>query len=133
MVEFNADQPLYTIGVVAELIGVHPETLRVWERNGLLKPARSHKQRLYSNNDLKRLRFINSLIETKGLNLAGVKQMIKLYPCWWIENCGGSSHSKEEQGVNHAKPCWKEDGSYCTLLEDKADFCNACQYCSERQ
>lgn len=132
MVEFSADQPLYTIGVVAELIGVHPETLRVWERHGLLKPVRSRKQRLYSNNDLRRLRFINGLIEDKGLNLAGVNQVIRLYPCWWLKNCEGSGPMKKDGAVNPAKPCWKEDNSYCILIEDKADFCSTCEHCKER-
>jgi len=131
MVEFNADQPLYTIGVVAELLGVHPETLRVWERNGLIKPARSHKQRLYSNNDLRRLRFINKMFEDKGLILAGVKQVIQLYPCWWMKNCEGG-HYRETNEVNYAKPCWKEEGAYCIILEDKADYCNSCEHCPKR-
>jgi DNA-binding transcriptional MerR regulator len=62
-------KPLYTIGVVADLISVHPETLRVWERHGLLKPHRRNAQRLYTDDDLKRLSFIQELI-AKGLNLA---------------------------------------------------------------
>lgn len=129
MLKFSADQPLYTIGVVAELIGVHPETLRVWERNGLLKPARSNKQRLYSNSDLKRLRFINDLIETKGLNLAGVKQMLNLYPCWWLRNCEGPSDDRRDKPVNYAKVCWKDTNSFCMVIEDKADFCSSCEHC----
>lgn len=132
MVNFKADQPLYTIGVVAELIGVHPETLRVWERNGLLKPARSQRQRLYSNNDIKRLRFISNLIEEKGLNLAGVKQMILLYPCWWLQNCAGAGVFKDEKRSNPAKPCWKEENTYCILIEDKADLCSSCEHCQEK-
>ena len=133
MLKFEADQPLYTIGVVADLIGVHPETLRVWERNGLIKPARSNKQRLYSNSDLKRLRFINDLIETKGLNLAGVKQMIQLYPCWWLKNCEGPGDLRERETVNYAKMCWKEIGSYCIVMEDKADYCSTCEYCPKQK
>lgn len=131
MVEFDADQPLYTIGVVAELLGVHPETLRVWERNGLIKPARSNKQRLYSNNDLKRLRFVNKMIEEKGLNLAGIKQLIQLYPCWWMRNCEGGRF-REDQLQNYAKPCWKEEGTYCIIIEDKADMCSSCEHCPHR-
>jgi len=131
MVEFDADQPLYTIGVVAELLGVHPETLRVWERNGLIKPARSNKQRLYSNNDLKRLRFVNKMIEEKGLNLAGVKQLIQLYPCWWMKNCEGAKY-REHKSQNYAKPCWKEEGAFCVVIADKADLCSSCEHCPHR-
>lgn len=129
MRDLDADQPLYTIGVVAELLQVHPETLRVWERNGLISPARSNRQRLYSNNDLRRLRFINGLIEGKGLNLAGVRQVIQLYPCWRLKNCQGGNTLNVKEQENYAKPCWKDEGSYCIGIEDKADFCNSCIYC----
>lgn len=64
-------KPLYTIGIVADLMDVHPETLRVWEHHGLLKPPRRNTQRLYTDGDLKRLGFIKGLLD-KGLNLAGV-------------------------------------------------------------
>ena len=69
--DFMERKPLYTISVIAELMGVHPETLRVWERHGLLKIPRRNAQRLYTDNDLKRLSFIQDLLD-KGLNLAGV-------------------------------------------------------------
>ncbi|MDD2443054.1 MAG: MerR family transcriptional regulator, partial [Desulfotomaculaceae bacterium] len=73
------DQPLFNIGVVAQLLQVHPETLRIWERNNLIEPKRKNRQRLYSNNDLKRLKFIHNLINKKGLNIAGVQQVIVMY------------------------------------------------------
>ena len=60
---FNDEQGLYTIGIVAALLDEHPETLRVWERNGLLTPARFGKQRRYSNEDVKKLKFRIRLIK----------------------------------------------------------------------
>ncbi|MBO8137581.1 MAG: MerR family transcriptional regulator [Desulfotomaculum sp.] len=124
----NDDLPLYNIGVVAELLKVHPETLRIWEKHNLIFPARRNKQRLYSNNDVKRLQFIHYLINEKGLNIAGVQQMISLYPCWKIKNCPGGK--REQEGVvNKNKPCWKEQGTYCYVIEDKADYCSTCGLC----
>jgi MerR family transcriptional regulator/heat shock protein HspR len=63
---FDDDKGLYTIGTVSKLIGEHPETLRVWERNGLLQPDREGYQRKYSNNDLRRLKFIIYLMHEKA-------------------------------------------------------------------
>lgn len=55
---FDEDQGLYTIGTVSELLEEHPETLRVWERNDLIRPDRKGYQRKYSNNDVLRLKFV---------------------------------------------------------------------------
>jgi len=60
--------PVFPICVVSELLNVHPETVRVWERYGVIKPQRRSGKRFYSETDLKRLRFIQRLIAEK-LNL----------------------------------------------------------------
>ncbi|AQS59254.1 MerR family transcriptional regulator [Desulforamulus ferrireducens] len=122
----NDDQPMFNIGVIAELLKVHPETLRIWEKHGLVEPSRRNKQRLYSNNDVKRLQFIHFLINEKGLNIAGVLQIITMYPCWNIKNCNGGAEKGDK--VNYNKPCWKEPGTYCYVIEDKADHCSACPH-----
>ena len=72
------DRGVYVISVAAELAGVHPQTLRIYERRGLLDPARTHGgSRRYSERDIERLRRIHDLTEA-GLNLAGVKAVIEL-------------------------------------------------------
>jgi MerR family transcriptional regulator/heat shock protein HspR len=72
------DRALYVISVAAELTGVHPQTLRIYERKGLLDPARTiGGSRRYSERDLERLRRIQDLTNT-GLNLAGVKLAMEL-------------------------------------------------------
>ncbi len=69
---------LYVISVAAELAGVHPQTLRIYERRGLLDPARTGGgSRRYSQRDIDRLRRIHELTEA-GLNLAGVKAVMEL-------------------------------------------------------
>lgn len=121
----DEDKPMYTIGVVADLLDVHPETLRIWERNKLIKPARRNNQRLYSNNDLKRLKFIQHLIEQKGLNLAGVKHVLQFYPCWYTTDCSGGK-PRSTNCENSLRVCWKEEGTYCLEVRDKADLCTNC-------
>ena len=123
----DENRSLYTIGVVADLIGEHPETLRVWERNNLVQPDRSRYQRRYSNNDIKRLKFIKFLLDVKGLNIAGVRQLTSMYPCWYRENCGGGGKPGGGQAVNHTKPCWKMENAYCIRASDKSEMCGACQ------
>lgn len=122
----NDDLPMFNIGVIAELLKVHPETLRIWEKHNLVEPSRRNKQRLYSNNDVKRLEFIHMLINEKGLNIAGVQQIISMYPCWKIKDCSGGSKRGESKKINENKPCWKEQGLFCIALEDKADLCSSC-------
>ena len=72
------DRGVYVISVAAELAGVHPQTLRIYERRGLLEPARTRGgSRRYSQSDIERLQRIQELTEA-GLNLAGVKRVLAL-------------------------------------------------------
>lgn len=73
------DRPLYMISVAAELAGVHPQTLRIYERKQLVAPQRSAgNTRLYSQADVERLRLIHQLTQIEGINLAGVERIIAL-------------------------------------------------------
>jgi MerR family transcriptional regulator, heat shock protein HspR len=73
------NQPVYMIGVAAQLCGVHPQTLRQYERLGLVVPARvGAKNRLYSESDIKRVRRIQHLTQDMGVNLAGVELILRL-------------------------------------------------------
>lgn len=69
----------YMIGVVSTRYNVHPQTLRMYEREGLLRPSRTEgKTRLYSDDDLERLEFILNLTRDLGVNLAGVEVVLNL-------------------------------------------------------
>lgn len=74
----NQDKPLYIISVAAELVSMHPQTLRLYERKGLVNPQRVGKNRLYSPNDIERLKFIQKLTQDLGINLAGVEMITQL-------------------------------------------------------
>jgi MerR family transcriptional regulator, heat shock protein HspR len=72
-------RPVYMIGIASELIGVHPQTLRMYEQKGLLCPRKSIKNtRLYSQEDVDLGRYIQRLTQDMGMNLAGVKKVIDL-------------------------------------------------------
>jgi MerR family transcriptional regulator/heat shock protein HspR len=73
------DRPRYMISVAADLVGMHPQTLRIYENKGLVRPQRTPGgTRLYSELDLERLRVIQRLTTELGLNLAGVEHVLRL-------------------------------------------------------
>lgn len=72
-------EPLFVISVAARLVKMHPQTLRKYEREGLIVPSRTAGNlRLYSDEDIERLRQVKYLVETRGLNLAGVQLALEL-------------------------------------------------------
>jgi MerR family transcriptional regulator/heat shock protein HspR len=71
------DDELYFISMAAEMLGMHPQTLRKYERLGLIRPARTiGSVRLYAREELERLRIIKTLVEGHGINLAGVQRLL---------------------------------------------------------
>ncbi len=75
----DASRPVYLISVAAELVSVHPRTLRIYEGEGLVRPARTPTNiRLYSENDLRRVLWIRHLTQNLGVNLAGVRVLFEL-------------------------------------------------------
>lgn len=76
---WDDDDPCYVISVAARMVRVHSQTLRYYEREGLLEPARSSGNiRLYSQRDIERLRRIKTLMDDLGINLAGVQVVLQL-------------------------------------------------------
>ena len=74
-----SDRPIYMISVAAELVGMHPQTLRLYENKGLVRPKRTPGgTRLYSEADVERLRIVQRLTTELGLNLAGVELVLRL-------------------------------------------------------
>lgn len=77
--ERSDDRAVYIISIAAELAGVHPQTLRMYERKGLLQPKRSAgNTRRYSERDIARLRLIQQLTQEQGINLAGARIIMEM-------------------------------------------------------
>ncbi len=71
--------PCYVISIAARMIGVHAQTLRYYERAGIIEPSRSQgNQRLYSDQDIEKLKQIKTLVDDLGINLAGVEIILRL-------------------------------------------------------
>ncbi|MCE5195371.1 MAG: MerR family transcriptional regulator [Nitrospiraceae bacterium] len=78
MTKKNKNRPLYMISVVSKMLGVHPQTLRTYEREGFISPQRTKRLRLYSEDDVEKLNFIISLTREMGVNKAGVDIILRM-------------------------------------------------------
>lgn len=79
MAQRSPDEPVYMIGIAAQLTGLHPQTVRLYERLGLVCPRRvNNKNRLYSESDIQRLLQIRRFTQEMGVNLAGVEIILDL-------------------------------------------------------
>lgn len=117
------NRPLYSIGVVSELLEVHPETIRAWERSGVVRPPhRRSGKRLFSTNDLRRLQFVQRLAE-EGLSLRAMLFYLKLYACWDTDECAECLNVSD--GPGYTKPCWKIKDKYCKVTSNE-DLCARC-------
>jgi MerR family transcriptional regulator/heat shock protein HspR len=87
-------EPVYSIGITAKLLKVCQATIRIWEKKGLIKPARIGKNRFYSRCDIERLEDIKELLQEKRINIQGVKTILNTIHCWEIKNC--SLENKKE-------------------------------------
>ena len=116
-------RPLYTIATAAELLELHPRTLRLYEQAGLIKPARKNNRRFYSNSDLEWVRIVRRLIHDEGLNQQGLRRMLAMVSFQRLtegEPAGGDvcrGHS------SRTSPCWDSNGS--SGMDD--NLCHSCQ------
>jgi MerR family transcriptional regulator/heat shock protein HspR len=78
-IDRDPTRPVYVISVAASIVSVHPRTLRIYEDEGLLCPARTPTNiRLYSENDIRRITWIRHLTQERGVNLAGIRLLFEL-------------------------------------------------------
>jgi MerR family transcriptional regulator/heat shock protein HspR len=111
------DRPRYMISVAADLVGMHPQTLRIYEAKGLVRPRRTPgNTRLYSERDLDRLRAIQRLTGDLGLNLAGVERVLELQD--EIERLRGRVASLEREVRSEVQRVHKEYKRELVLYSD---------------
>jgi len=87
--ERDAGKPVYPIGMAAQEVGLSARTLRIYEQEGLIRPARKpgSDQRVYSEQDLTWVRCISELIHGHSLTTAGIRRLLDLIPCWEVKHC----------------------------------------------
>ncbi len=83
----NEDKALITIGKTAEILGVHPRTLRNYEEAGLISPSRKGAWRYYTLRDLQWIECLRKIIHEQGVSINAVKKLLTFTPCWNITDC----------------------------------------------
>ncbi len=112
-----SDEPMFVISVAARLVEMHPQTLRYYERAGLVKPKRSRGSiRLYSQRDIERLKKIARLVENLGVNLAGVEVIINL-----TEKLELMQHVLEQNQIQLPEPVTSYDATETQVVENIAN------------
>ncbi len=97
----------HTIGQVARMLSVSPQTLRYYEKEGLIIPLRKPGGiRRYSDEDVRRLQMVRDLMSRDGLNVAGIQHLLGILPCWEIKRCNLSRMATCPQVSHDNKPCW---------------------------
>lgn len=112
----NSRDPVFTIGVVSKIINISPETLRLYERKGLLIAYRTKtSRRMYSQDDIDWIACIRHQIKDKRLNISGIRHLIALLPCWEINKCKLDDHTDCMAYSKSDKICWQLDKKPCNM------------------
>lgn len=118
-------EPVFAIGLVSKKIGVSPETLRLYERVGLLIPHRTRSgRRLFSQKDLEWLNCIRKLIVEDKLNLAGIRRLLALIPCWDIKPCSPEERENCPAYLADDQVCWQLKNTSQTCLNAECRTCD---------
>jgi MerR family transcriptional regulator/heat shock protein HspR len=118
------DRPLYPISIVAELLGITRQTLRVYEKEGLVTPARRNSHRYYSDNDIKWIQCMRDLIHNKKISIKGIKKLFDYAPCWELTECPNNIKEKCSAYIDRTTPCWKLNKLRCRNSSGKQ--CKEC-------
>ncbi|MFQ5917705.1 MAG: MerR family transcriptional regulator [Candidatus Binatia bacterium] len=117
-------EAVYTIGIAASRIGVSPETLRLYERKGLIIPYRTETaRRLYSEKDLEWIACIRRQIREQKLNLAGIRRLLALIPCWEIKPCTVTKREQCPASRTTDRPCWNVEETEDRKSKDECRTC----------
>jgi MerR family transcriptional regulator, heat shock protein HspR len=107
------NMPLYPIGIVADLIGTTEQTLRLYEKHALIKPARRNKNRFYSENDIRWLQYLRDLIHNQKISIEGIKKLLNYLPCWEMTDCPKEKRLICSAYSDRSKPCWELNKMTC--------------------
>ena len=115
-ISIESTTPVYTLGTVSDLSGIQVHSIRQYIDKGLIIPYKKKSGRnLFSQVDILRLKYIHKLLVEDGLNIAGIRALFALIPCWGIRECSSEEREKCEAYKNNILPCWEasEKGPSC--------------------
>jgi MerR family transcriptional regulator/heat shock protein HspR len=117
--------PVYTLSTTATLSGIAVHSIRQYIDKGLIIPFKKESNRnLFSQVDILRLKYINNLLNEDGLNIAGIKTLLALIPCWAVRECSAGERETCQAYHSDSNPCWEasEKGTLC-----KNTNCRECE------
>ena len=112
------DLPVYSIGIAAKLLNVHPRTLRIYEDEELITPKRKGGKRFYSQNDIEWIQCLRHIIHEENISIPAIKKLLEVLPCWKIKKCTTSEMCTALSKIE--KNCWELAQNVCE---------NACKNC----
>ena len=99
--------PVYTLSVAAELSGIPLHSIRQYVDKGLIIPFKKESGRhLFSRVDILRLKYVHKLLDEDGLNIAGIRALFAMIPCWAVRNCSDKDKGECPAYSNDEFPCW---------------------------
>jgi MerR family transcriptional regulator/heat shock protein HspR len=108
--------PIYTLSTTSTISGIPIHSIRQYIDKGLIIPFKKESNRnLFSQVDIMRLKYIQKLLNEDGLNIAGIRTLLAIIPCWAIRQCSVEEREKCQAFYNAAFPCWEasEKGILC--------------------
>jgi MerR family transcriptional regulator, heat shock protein HspR len=119
--------PIYPISVAAKLLGVHPRTIRIYEDEGLIKPARQGQKRYFSQDDIQWIECLRHLIHEDGISIPGIKKLLSLSPCWEIKVCPPEKRDRCSAYIDRTgkgtQPCWEVANKACAKDFEQCASC----------
>jgi len=129
----SLDEPVIPIGTVAGQSGLSVYAIRKYEAEGLLIPHRKASgHRLFSREDLERIRMIRHMIQDMGLNMAGIRMIQALLPCWTLVGCSEKQRSRGAAYRDTSQPCWVIKGGKCSERGNECRRCVVYRFGSQR-
>lgn len=120
----NSLEPVISIGTLARKVGLSVSAIRKYEEEGLIISHRTDSgHRIFSYEDIERLRSIQHLIKEIGFNIEGIRRMQALLPCWDLLPCDKEVRNNCLAYKGSTKPCWMIKDAHCTL---KGNECRKC-------
>ena len=121
----KSTSPVYTLSTTSALSGIPVHSIRQYMDKGLIIPFKKESSRnLFSQVDILRLKYIHKLLDEDGLNIAGIRKLLALIPCWAIRQCSDEERKDCQSFHSDAYPCWEasEKGTLC-----KNTNCRECE------
>jgi MerR family transcriptional regulator/heat shock protein HspR len=112
--QYENDEPVISIGVLARKVGLSVSAVRKYENEDLVIACRTASgHRLFSHEDIRRVRNIQHMIQDLGLNTEGIRRMQAILPCWDLLPCSVESRKSCPAYEDNARPCWMNKGHNC--------------------